>query len=221
MTVLQETIDGTYLPMMHSKHIKLVIGPVVLAKIPRRRQDLKYFLGRAEEEASIVSMLLGLSCIISTAKAGDFIHVSHLCFTEFICDPHGLTDATKVLSFIEMLITGRGKYFVLWKNPRAPSPYCVYISGYTTISRGSVGRPPFYHAPYVKIQYSARITPFLFPYFNGFSAESRLVTNHEASPHLRLGVTRASRRTLSRKPPHPVRRQPSGRVLQTGCPSTG
>jgi hypothetical protein len=84
---------------------KLVIGPIVLAKTPLRPQDLKYFLGRAEEEVSIVSVLLDLSSVTSTATAGDFIHVSHLCFTEFI-DPHGLTDAPNVLSFTETLITG-------------------------------------------------------------------------------------------------------------------
>ena len=66
---------------------KLVIGAVVLAKIPLRRQDLRYFLGRDEEEASITAILLNLSSVISTT-ADDFIHVSHLSFAEFICDPH-------------------------------------------------------------------------------------------------------------------------------------
>jgi hypothetical protein len=67
---------------------KLVVGVVVLAKIPIRRRDLRYFMGNEEEDASINFILLKLSSVISTGTADEFIHVSHLSFTEFICDPH-------------------------------------------------------------------------------------------------------------------------------------
>jgi len=65
---------------------KSVIGAVVLAKIPLCRRDLRHFLGRDEEEASITSILLNLSSVISIG-ADELVHVSHLSFTEFICDP--------------------------------------------------------------------------------------------------------------------------------------
>jgi hypothetical protein len=66
---------------------KLVVGAIVLAKIPLRRKDLRYFLGRDEGEALITFILLKLSSVISTGKADDFIHISHISFAEFICDP--------------------------------------------------------------------------------------------------------------------------------------
>ena len=65
---------------------KLVVGVVVLTKVPLRRLDLKYFLGKDEEDASITSILLKLSSVISVT-ADEVIHISHLSFTEFICDP--------------------------------------------------------------------------------------------------------------------------------------
>jgi hypothetical protein len=92
----EERLDGLYRQVMNlSFHgttddelelFKLVVGAVVLAKIPLRRKDLRYFLGRDEEEASITFILLKLSSVISTGTADDFIHISHLSFAEFICD---------------------------------------------------------------------------------------------------------------------------------------
>ena len=65
---------------------KLVIGAVVFAKIPLRQQDLRYFLGRDEEEASITCVLMNLSSVISTNAVDGCIHISHLSFADFICD---------------------------------------------------------------------------------------------------------------------------------------
>jgi hypothetical protein len=66
---------------------KLVVGVVVLAKVPLRRQDLRYFLGIDEEEASITCILRKLSSVISVGTTDEVIHINHLSFTEFICDP--------------------------------------------------------------------------------------------------------------------------------------
>jgi len=67
---------------------KSVVGAVVLAKIPLRRRDLRYFLGRDEGEASITSIFLKLLSVILPGTPDEFIHISHLSFAEFICDPY-------------------------------------------------------------------------------------------------------------------------------------
>jgi hypothetical protein len=66
---------------------KLVVGAVILAKIPLRRRDLTYFLPKDADGASITSILRNLSSVISMRAEDDFIHVSHVSFAEFICDP--------------------------------------------------------------------------------------------------------------------------------------
>jgi hypothetical protein len=93
----EERLDGLYRQVINLSFqdatdeeleiFKLVVGTVVLAKTPLRRKDLGCFLGRNEEEASITSILLNLSSVISIGTADDFIHISHLSFAEFICDP--------------------------------------------------------------------------------------------------------------------------------------
>jgi hypothetical protein len=92
-----ERLDGLYRQVMNLSFqhatddeleiYKLVVGTVVFAKIPLRQQDLRYFLGRDEEQASITGVLLNLSSVISTNAVDGCIHISHLSFTEFICDP--------------------------------------------------------------------------------------------------------------------------------------
>jgi hypothetical protein len=66
---------------------KLVVGAVVLAKVPLRRRDFKYFLPKDADEASITSILQNLSSVISMGAEDDFIYISHVSFAEFICDP--------------------------------------------------------------------------------------------------------------------------------------
>jgi hypothetical protein len=92
-----ERLDGLYCQVMNLslqmmnvdelKIYKLVVGTIVLARIPLHRQDLRYFLDRSVEEASITSILVKLSSVISSGTANELIHISHLSFTEFICDP--------------------------------------------------------------------------------------------------------------------------------------
>jgi len=65
----------------------MVVGAVVLAKVPLRRRDLSYFLGKDEAEESIGCILNRLSSVIQTETSDKIIHISHLSFTEFICDP--------------------------------------------------------------------------------------------------------------------------------------
>ena len=64
-----------------------VVGAVVLAKIPLRKHDLRHFMGREEEEGSITYIIRSLSSVISMGAEDEPIHISHLSFTEFICDP--------------------------------------------------------------------------------------------------------------------------------------
>ena len=66
---------------------KLVVGTIVIARIPLQRKDLQCLLDGVVEKASINGILEKLSCVISTGTTNDLIHVSHLSFAEFICDP--------------------------------------------------------------------------------------------------------------------------------------
>jgi hypothetical protein len=94
----EERLDGLYCQVMNLSFqyatdeeldiYKLVVGVIVLAKTPLHRGDLKYFIGRDEDEASIISILLSLSSIISMGTVDEPTHISHLSFTEFVCDPH-------------------------------------------------------------------------------------------------------------------------------------
>jgi hypothetical protein len=65
---------------------KRVVGIIVLAKIPLCRDDIYHFLEGLEEKSSIDFILEKLSSVISTRNSDNRVHVSHLSFTEFICD---------------------------------------------------------------------------------------------------------------------------------------
>jgi hypothetical protein len=92
-----ERLDGLYRHVMNLSFsdatddeleiYRLVIGAVVLARVPLRLRDIRYFLCREEEEASITFIFQKLSSVISTGTADEPIHISHLSFAEFICDP--------------------------------------------------------------------------------------------------------------------------------------
>ena len=98
----EQRLDGLYRQVMSLSFkdaaddeleiYKLVVGVIVLAKTPLRRRDLRHFLGREEEEASITSILLNLSSVISLGTSDEFIHISHISFAEFICDPNRCGD---------------------------------------------------------------------------------------------------------------------------------
>ena len=66
---------------------KRVVGVIVMAKTPLSRADLGYFLGQQDGEESIDFILSHLSSVISNCNSDGRIHISHLSFTEFICDP--------------------------------------------------------------------------------------------------------------------------------------
>jgi hypothetical protein len=64
---------------------KIVISTLVLAKVPFRYDDLPKFL--AQQQISIKPILDKLSSIVSVG-ADKRLRISHLSFTEFLCDPH-------------------------------------------------------------------------------------------------------------------------------------
>jgi hypothetical protein len=72
--------------------VKRVVGAIVLAKTPLYRGDLYRFLGKPEEDSSIKFILERLSSVISTNNPDGRIHISHLSFAEFICDPRRCRD---------------------------------------------------------------------------------------------------------------------------------
>lgn len=64
-----------------------VIGAILLAKIPLYRNDLYRLLERLEDHSSIDYILWKLSSLISDGKGDRPIHIIHLSFIEFMCDP--------------------------------------------------------------------------------------------------------------------------------------
>jgi hypothetical protein len=91
-----DAIDELYRQILHQSFknsssrvldtFRRVIGAIVLAKTPLHRTDLHRFLGRQEDESSIDFILSKLSSVISSRNPDRRIHISHLTFTEFICD---------------------------------------------------------------------------------------------------------------------------------------
>ena len=93
-------IDNLYRQILHlsfentKAHIlltfKRVVGIILLAKIPLHRNDLYHLLGLSdsEDEPSIDFILEKLSSVISSRKADFPIHIIHLSFREFMCDPN-------------------------------------------------------------------------------------------------------------------------------------
>ena len=64
---------------------KIIVGAIVVAKIPLRRSDLKFFIGRKEEETAIDFILNKLSCLISIADEGS-VRLNHPSFADFLCN---------------------------------------------------------------------------------------------------------------------------------------
>jgi hypothetical protein len=71
---------------------KRVVGAIVLAKTPLARNDLNNFLGRQDDQSLIDFILARLSSVISIRNPNGRIHVCHLSFTEFVCDPNRFHD---------------------------------------------------------------------------------------------------------------------------------
>lgn len=92
-----DAIDELYRQILHLSFdhstnrvfdiFKRVVGAIVLARFPLHRTDLHRFLGKHEDESSIDFILGKLSSVISAGNPDKRIHISHLSFTEFICDP--------------------------------------------------------------------------------------------------------------------------------------
>lgn len=80
-------------PLQHAGTVRIldtfraVVGAIVLARTPLLREDLHHFLGKQEDESSIDFIIRKLSSVISVRDLDQRIHISHLSFTEFICDP--------------------------------------------------------------------------------------------------------------------------------------
>jgi hypothetical protein len=97
-------IDNLYRQILHlsfenaKSHVlltfKRVVGTILLAKIPLHRNDLYQLLGLSdsEDESSIDFILEKLSSVISSRKADYPIHIIHLSFREFMCDPKRCDD---------------------------------------------------------------------------------------------------------------------------------
>ena len=64
-----------------------VVGAILLAKVPLHRHDLYHFLGPLEDSSSVDFILAKLSSVISGWQADHPIHVIHLSFMEFMCNP--------------------------------------------------------------------------------------------------------------------------------------
>ena len=95
---LGNTIDKLYHQILHRsfKHSKphvldtfrKVLGAILLAKIPLHRHDLYHFLlGALENRSSIDFILNKLSTVISQSDTDRPIHIVHISFLEFMCDP--------------------------------------------------------------------------------------------------------------------------------------
>jgi hypothetical protein len=65
---------------------KAVVGAIVLAKTPLPYIDIKHFIGQRIDHASIDFILQKLSSVLSIGNPDGCVHVSHVSFTEFVCD---------------------------------------------------------------------------------------------------------------------------------------
>lgn len=74
-----------------SDTFKKVIGAIVVAKTPVHCQDLIHFLNEQEvkpsiNKSSIDFILNNFTTVISTRTSDHQVHISHLSFTEFVCN---------------------------------------------------------------------------------------------------------------------------------------
>jgi hypothetical protein len=67
--------------------LRAIIGTIILAKVPLRRHDLVHFLGIPVQETVIDFILNKLSSVLSIGSTDQLIHICHLSFVDFICDP--------------------------------------------------------------------------------------------------------------------------------------
>jgi hypothetical protein len=77
---------------------RTIIGTIVFAKVPLRRDELAHFFSPSIKELSIDFVLERLSSVLSIGTTDKLIHISHLSFVDFICDttrpPEYLIDRT-------------------------------------------------------------------------------------------------------------------------------
>ena len=66
---------------------KRVVGAIVLAKNPLRYVDIKHFIGQKIDRPSIDFILEKLSSVLLKGTSDGCVHVGHVSFTEFVCDP--------------------------------------------------------------------------------------------------------------------------------------
>jgi hypothetical protein len=67
--------------------LRTVIGTIVLAKVPLHRNDLVHFLSTPVKESVIDLILNKLSSVVSIGTTDQLIHICHLSFIDFICNP--------------------------------------------------------------------------------------------------------------------------------------
>jgi hypothetical protein len=67
--------------------LRAVLGTVVLAKVPLRRNDLAQFFSTPVKETVVDLILNKLSSVLSIGSTDQLIHICHLSFVDFICNP--------------------------------------------------------------------------------------------------------------------------------------
>jgi hypothetical protein len=82
--ILDTSFKDTKSQICHK--FKAVVGAIVLAKTPLRYVDIKHFIGQRIDHPSIDFILQKLSSVLSTGTPDGCVHVSHVSFTEFVCD---------------------------------------------------------------------------------------------------------------------------------------
>jgi hypothetical protein len=66
---------------------RAIVGAIVLAKVPLPRDDLASFLDISVSDTLTDLVLHKLSSVISIVGINKVLHVRHISFTEFLCDP--------------------------------------------------------------------------------------------------------------------------------------
>jgi hypothetical protein len=67
---------------------RVIVGTIILAKVPLCRDDLRFFLNKPISESMIDQVLHNLSSVIMIVGIDKVLHVRHISFTEFMCDPN-------------------------------------------------------------------------------------------------------------------------------------
>lgn len=92
-----DTIGGLYNRILHSAYgeaegdnlraFHAILGIIILAKVPLQHKALIHFLDKEITETEIDFVLHKLSSVVSIGDEDKKIHLCHLSFRDFLCDP--------------------------------------------------------------------------------------------------------------------------------------